>query len=522
MKVPQNLTIRRKLILWFAAILTIVLVLFGAALYGVTRFALVRVVDNALSNSVDEVIANANAYPLSQFNTPEEVIVDLPDMDVFTTGGMMVQAWRIDANGYSLVGSSRNIAEYPEPLDPAALTSEVRLLDQDSVGMTMWSNTNINDGAWRVISQPVNIFDRMFVLQAAMPLDQVNESSRWLLLIIAIEMGLALVGTSALGWSMAKRAMHRIDVITDAASGIVSRDDLKTRLPYDGPMDEIGRLTNVFNAMMDRIQHMFGVQQRFVADVSHELRTPLTAVRGHLDLVRRYGMDPESMDALEGEVARMNRLVNDLLMLARADYGGISLDKREMDMDELVSEIYRDTKVLAKNRDLKINVADYEPVRVNGDADRLKQALLNLVGNAIKFTPDGGSITLNLRRTDSDAVIEVVDTGLGISHEDQKRVFDRFFQTDESRARGLNGTPGNDGVGLGLSIAKWITEAHDGTISVHSEPGEGSTFTIRIPHVERRVNGNDAVTRQRTSLIRRDRTSQQASVSNGDKRSTRS
>jgi two-component system, OmpR family, sensor kinase len=320
------------------------------------------------------------------------------------------------------------------------------------------------------------------------------------------------VGTSALGWSMAKRAMHRIDVITDAAGGIVSRDDLKTRLPYDGPMDEIGRLTNVFNAMMDRIQHMFGVQQRFVADVSHELRTPLTAVRGHLDLIRRYGMDPESMDALESEVVRMNRLVNDLLMLARADYGGISLEKREMDLDELVSEVYRDARVLAKGRDIKLTVADYEPVRVNGDADRLKQALLNLVGNAIKFTPDGGTITLNLRRTDSDAIVEVVDTGVGISHEDQKRVFDRFFQSDESRARGLSGTPGNDGVGLGLSIAKWITEAHAGTISVTSAPGEGSTFSIRIPHVEKRSSANDAATRQRTGLIRRDRTSQQTSV----------
>jgi signal transduction histidine kinase len=330
-------------------------------------------------------------------------------------------------------------------------------------------------------------------------------------------MGVALVaamlGSLALGWALTNRLLRRIDVIAEAANRVSASEDLKTRLPYDGPMDEIGRLTGVFNQMMCRLEHLFSVQQRFVGDVSHELRTPLTAIRGHVDLIRRYGMDPDSLEAVECEVARMNRMVSDLLLLAKADYGGLTLTQRPVDLDDLVSEAYRSTRGLTKSRNLKVTIRDYEPVRVMGDPDRLLQLLLNLVSNAIKFTPDGGEITISLRHTRTDAVLEGADTGIGISEEDQKRVFDRFFQADSSRVRG-DGAGRGEGVGLGLSIAKWIVDAHHGRITVQSIVGVGTTFTVELPLLEPIPEvHHDAVTRPRLGLIRRDRpTGQYAST----------
>lgn len=488
--------LRHRLILWCAVILFIVLTLFGTLLYGITRWTLVRVLDDTLTNTVNQAMANAAAIPMGEFSTPEELILRLPELDMFQSSAVMIQAWRIHENGISLSGASRNIENYTDALDPIALQQEA--IASSEAG-DIWSATVIDGTEWRVISRPMDIWGEAFVLQAAISMAAINQASRWLLIIIVIEMLIALIGTCFIGWIMASRALRRIDDITAAAASIVNTDDLKTRMPANGPNDEIGRLISVFNHMLDRIEQMFGVQQRFVADVSHELRTPLTAIRGHLDLVTRYGADPESLEALESEVSRMSRLVTDLLMLAKADYGGLPLTMTAVDLDDLVSEIYREAKILTKDRDLKVMMRDFEPARITGDHDRLKQLMLNLVSNAIKFTPDGGEITLSLRSTPAGAVLEVSDTGVGISIEDQKHVFDRFYQSEMSRARvDIGDLRANDGVGLGLSIAKWIAEMHGGYISVRSEPDHGTAFTVTIPHT--------AAHPRPTSLTRREQT----------------
>jgi signal transduction histidine kinase len=234
--------------------------------------------------------------------------------------------------------------------------------------------------------------------------------------------------------------------------------------------------------------------------VSHELRTPLTAISGNVEIIKRYGPDQDSIDAIESEAKRMSRLVNDLLLLARADNGELKLNVEELDLDIVVGEAYREARILAKDRDLKVTVVDFEPVRIRGDADRLKQLLSNLLINAIKFTPDGGQIIINLRKTEHDAILQVQDTGIGISPEDLQRIFDRFYQADASRVRLDNA----EGAGLGLSIAQWIAQAHGGKIQVDSTVGEGTTFTVTIPHIEEpeRVL-SEAITRPRISIIRR-------------------
>jgi signal transduction histidine kinase len=517
---PDIMTIRRKLIFWFAAVLAVILVFFGAIFFGVTRWVLVNSVDSALNDTVQQVMINTGTISLPDIDPENGVIIRLPELDIFRASGVVVQAWRLQDGAAQYAGSSSNIANHHAPLDSAALRREIDLIGANQTNEQVWSDVPINGGWWRVVSRPIMIWGEPFVLQAAMSLDQVNSASRSLLLIIGIAMALALFGTCAMGWAMANRMLRRIDAITQSARQIVSADDLNRRLPYAGPMDEIGRMTDVFNQMLGRMEHIFSVQRRFLGDASHELRTPLTAIRGHVDLIKKYGSDPASLEALESEVIRMNRLVSDLLMLAKADYGGIKIELKPVDLDDLVSEIYRQAQVLAKDRDLKITVRDYEPVRVNADADRLKQLMLNLINNAIKFTPDGGTITLNLRRTPNDAILEVCDTGIGISAEDQLRVFDRFYQVDESRARGFGVVSGqvNDGVGLGLSIAKWITEAHGGKITVSSEVGVGTHFTVAIPHMDAQT-APDAITRPRISILsRRDKTGERNAAARSESR----
>jgi signal transduction histidine kinase len=183
------------------------------------------------------------------------------------------------------------------------------------------------------------------------------------------------------------------------------------------------------------------------------------------------------LDAVFREASRMSRMVNDLLLLARADNGDLQVDLYALDLDPIVLDVFEQAHILAKPRKLQIHLADIEPSRIYGNADRLKQLLLNLVNNAIKFTADDGSITISLTHQGDEARLAVSDTGIGISSEDKQRIFDRFFQADHSRVQRSE----SDGAGLGLSIVRWISQIHSGTIEVESEVGKGSTFIVRIP-----------------------------------------
>jgi signal transduction histidine kinase len=180
-------------------------------------------------------------------------------------------------------------------------------------------------------------------------------------------------------------------------------------------------------------------------------------------------------------------MVNDLLLLARADYGGLTLELEPLDLDTLVLEAHQQARVLVKDRDLSVLLGRFEPVRVRGHADRMKQLLLNLISNAIKFTPDGGRITLSLYPEGDNAVLQVADTGIGIAEEDLKRIFERFWQADSSRVRGIQNAESS--AGLGLAIVKWIVDAHNATIEVDSELGRGTTFIVRIPLLESGASG---------------------------------
>jgi two-component system OmpR family sensor kinase len=278
-------------------------------------------------------------------------------------------------------------------------------------------------------------------------------------------------------WLVLGQAFSPLEAITDTVEQINRADDLSRRIPYQGPAnDEVGNLVESFNQTLERLESLFTSQQRFIADVSHELRTPLTVIKGNVDLMRRMKrLDAESLSSIDAEAGRLTRLVGGLLLFAQAESGKLALSIKPVELDNLLTEVFQEMRVLAGGK-VQIKMTEIDQILVNGDRDRLKQVLLNLVANAIQYTPQGGEIFLSLAKVGEQARIIVRDTGPGIPPEDLPHIFDRFYRAEKSRTRGKT-----TGFGLGLSIANWIVENHGGQIKVESKEGKGTTFAIWLP-----------------------------------------
>lgn len=284
---------------------------------------------------------------------------------------------------------------------------------------------------------------------------------------------------AAIAWFMATRALRPVDRMAGAARAIGEAADFGRRLPEPSQVDELGRLARTFNQMLDQLAAANAAQRRFLADASHELRTPLTAMATNLAVLRGRGAtEPsererdEMLRAVARETDRMSRLVADLLTMARTD-GGQEPHRNRLDLGDIVLEVYQQQRSLAAG--VTLALGEWEQVEVEADPDRLRQAVLNLVDNAIRYTPAGGTVTLDVRRTRSEAILRVRDTGIGIPPEHQARIFERFYRVDQPRGRQSGGT------GLGLAIAREMAIVHGGRIELASEPGVGSSFSLIVP-----------------------------------------
>lgn len=457
------MTIRFRIIIYYSSLLIGILGVFGGAVFGILKWTMLSQVDTSLLQALDEV--KIPAILNYDENGQATLLISPPKLDEFRTPGIYIQIWENGATEpYS---ASDSIRAYIQPLDPEALgsTEEVR------------SDVTIEGTHFRVITRPIkiNVNGQVFgSVQAATSLNTIEEATDRLLKIMLGGGVIALLVSLMLGDWLAQRVLLPVEAIVSTAQHISQADDLSRRIAYRGPQDELGRMVSVFNETLTRLEKLFNAQRRFVADVSHELRTPLTTIQGNLDLLRRYGNDPRSIQAIESESKRMSRLVGDLLMLAQADAGQIPMKISLIDLDALVLEVYNEA-VLLSRKTHHVKLGAFEQVQVNGDMDRLKQLLLNLVTNAIKYTPEGGSIEVTLTKTETEAQVRVSDTGIGIPAEDLEHIFDRFYRVDKARSRAAGGT------GLGLSIAHWIAEAHHGRIEVASQEGIGTTFTLILP-----------------------------------------
>ena len=303
-----------------------------------------------------------------------------------------------------------------------------------------------------------------------------------LLLTIVIAFFVGVVPAILVGGWIAGRALEPVDRMITEVREITDGRSLHRRLAVPMERDELGRLAETLNQMMTRLERSFSALRRFTADASHELKTPLTVVRAGVErAITRPDMPPETLAALEEtlqEVNRMTELLGSLLTLARADEGRADLHRESVDLRDIIAEAGETGELLAEHAGVGIDIRlPSEPLVLPVDRSRIRQLALNLIENAVKYTPRGGQVSVELGTNDGRAVFTVADTGIGIAPGDLPHVFDRFWRADSARTR----TSERAGTGLGLAICKWIAEAHGGTIEVQSRPGRGTTFTVGLP-----------------------------------------
>lgn len=460
------MSIRLKLTLWYTALLAVSLVGFSALLYSLIASVLMTAQDDRLAGQAQDVIKL-----IQNENDPAAVLlsgrVRLPSIDVFASQ-YYIQIVQADGRPVQL---SENLRNQDLPI-PAETIQEL------AYGRARAYTVQAGGARLRVVSVPLIVARRpVGAVQVAQNLVVIEDALRVIRTVMLFGGVLSLLLAAAGGALLARAVLRPIEAITRTAERITLAEDLSQRIPSADPNDELGRLVKTINSMLARLETLFQAQQRLVADVSHDLRTPLTTIQGNVDLLRRGAADDpamraEALQAIGDEAARMRRMINDLLLLAQAD-AGLKLQRQPVELDTLLLEVYRQAQVMAGNR-ITVRLGAEDQALVLGESDRLRQLLLNLVDNALKYTPAGGEVTLTLRRSGGWVQVSVEDTGIGISPDDLSHIFERHFRADRSRSR-------SGGHGLGLAIAQWIAQAHGGRIEVRSEVGRGSVFTVWLP-----------------------------------------
>lgn len=452
------MTLRVRLTLLFSSLLGGTLLLFGALVYTFVNVVLLERIDDMITVQADAIMSSV------QVNA--DGVFDVQALREYQPGDSAVyfQVWGNDRRQQF----SHPLGWLP-PLDPMGLET----------GQVMFNSAFSRGVHVRVLTLPVETRrGPSGVVQIGMNLAIVDATQTVLASVLVI-LAVVSMGLSAMVASLiVNRALAPLAAATQVATTITQADDLSRRIPLrEGQAeDEIHALIRAFNETLARMEKLFTTQRRFVADVSHELRTPLTVIKGEVSLLRKMGeMDEESLSSIESEVDRLTRLVGNLLLLAQAESGRLPLELKPFELDTLVLEVFQQTRVLAGER-LTVQLTEIDQVLLTGDRDRLKQVLLNLLGNAVQYTPAGGTVTMSLKKIGEQARIIINDNGPGIPAQDLAHIFERFYRGERSRKRS-QGT----GFGLGLSIAQWIVKAHQGTIEVNSREGEGTTFCVWLP-----------------------------------------
>jgi heavy metal sensor kinase len=341
-------------------------------------------------------------------------------------------------------------------------------------------DAEIDGEPYRGMSEAVAVGSHTYSIQVAQSVDDFNEAtSRFRHLLLAI-IPASLLAASLAGYWISRRALAPVDQITTAAQEI-SGSNLSSRLAVPSSGDELARLAETLNAMLERIDLALKQTARFTADASHELRTPIALMRTRAELALRHprsaSENQETIEQLHAEIVRTSELVERLMLLARADNSGASLLSFEpVELVQLVQGVLAQTSVLVEHKQLELEAKlAYGPIWLQGDSQFLRQLCVILIDNAVKYTPSPGNITVTLVSSNGSASLSVSDTGIGVEAVDLENIFERFYRADKARSRETGGA------GLGLAIGRWIAESHRGTLTAESKPGVGSTFFVHLP-----------------------------------------
>ncbi len=428
--------------------------------------AVIIVITALLFNTIDDRLETAQGMIPHKLKVNDlgKVEIHLKSTDI--SSDVYVQIWGLDGELQSSFGVPGKFVD--KPFDPDTLHADAPI----------YEDKNTLDGHLRVLTVPLQRGDHIIgVLQVASSLDVVDITRKNLTDVLSITWVVAVLFSGIVVWFTLGQTLKPLEAITETVEQINRADDLSRRIPYLGSEnDEIGNLVGSFNQTLERLEALFTSQQRLLADVSHELRTPLTVIKGNADLMRRMKrFDEESLMSIDQEAGRLTRLVGGLLLLAQAESGKLALNMKRVELDLLITEVFQEMSILAGSK-VHVRLNEIDQVYVSGDRDRLKQVFINLVANAIQYTPQGGDVFLSLEKIGEQARIICRDTGPGIPAEDLPHIFERFYRAEKSRTRRET-----TGFGLGLSIANWIVERHGGRIEVNSQEGKGTTFAIWLP-----------------------------------------
>jgi len=526
-----NLSLRARLTLWFTLVMTLSIALFGVLTYTTVSTELFTNLDvslNKVISSLDVIIRKQaeqtqirppqeppsrrrRKAPIAEQDTAKDELAFLRNdsLSADTAIKSAIKPLRSESSSAKKTAEPESVdGLWTEIYEHILLTPRNFMIEvMDSTGTIVYRSENLGDDSLNLtpvfISQARDSVAQFTTVRQMVPRRDEQQSIRvaiarsrsayivagypigdlqslleeffsTLVLLAPVVLLLSTIG----GWFLAKAALRPVDEIMRTAQDITA-SNLSRRLPVPKTNDEIGRLSATLNDMISRLESSFERIRQFTADASHELRTPLTILTGELELSLRSRKTPqEYQDVISSalqEVLRLSHVVESLLLLSRSDMGQVSLHKEPTNLTETLADLADAATILGTQKDIYITFRHSEDLFIEADRAKLYQMFLNLVDNAVKYTPEGGMISIAVHRDGNFAEVRVRDTGIGISPEHRTKIFDRFYRVDKARSRELGGA------GLGLSIVQWIVQIHGGTINVESEPGQGSTFLVRLP-----------------------------------------
>lgn len=454
----MRLNIRTRLTLWNVLALAAVLAIFATLVYLLFRHALYEQTDRLILNGLGQLQGDPRV------ETAADERIDHWIEEYRDHLHLLCVIYRPDG---SVLAHTPELAPEDVPPLPADLGKR-KEYDVDLPGI----------GRQRVIAERQRLGGKEFIVLLFAPLGSVHGQLGRMRVVLLTAGLLVLALPGVLAYWLARKALAPIDRLRRSADAITA-DRLDQRLVVPNPHDELGLLAQTINAMIARLERSFAEVRRFTADASHELRTPLTALRSEVEVALRKQLSAPEHQQLLGsileELGRMSRLTDQLLTLSRRDAGVEHFASTPLDLHALVAGVVDAMQPLAESKGLWLRLQGEASVQVLGDEGRLRQVFINLLDNALKYTPEGGTVTVRLGKRDLSATVAVEDTGIGIPPEHLPHVFDRFYRVDKARSREEGGT------GLGLSIAQSIVKTHGGTIEIASFPSKGTVCTVRLP-----------------------------------------
>ncbi|MET0624989.1 MAG: heavy metal sensor histidine kinase [Pyrinomonadaceae bacterium] len=463
-------TVRGRLTLWYVSALALILVAFGVAVYVMLSRSLHRRVDEALRSTL-EISITSLTHDTQEGQSSQSAAQSTTAELSHPQQAMMI-----------FDGAGRLLAEHPYEGDLHIRPPDLGAIPDDAVYLyTVAEEGDAND-RHRLAVRRVRIppADTPYIILASQPLEAVEDELESLREILYLATPAVLLVAGLGGWFLARQGLAPVGAMARRARQI-GAGSLDRQLPVANPHDELGQLANSFNELLARLDAAFGEQRRFMADASHELRTPLSVMStaAGVTLKKEHREEEEYREALQmmaEQTRRLSRIVQDMFILARADAGHYPLQNRALYLNDLLDEVARAGGLLASDKGVTVELTNLPEAAFHGDEDLLRQMVMNLMDNAVKFTPAGGVVRLSLTTRADDYLLSVSDTGPGIPVEARDHVFERFYRADKARSRSEDG-----GAGLGLAIARWIAQAHDGDLELADSNGTGATFTVRLP-----------------------------------------